>query len=287
LQHTEGISQKSLARREKLGSATIERWSREVMAHKLREKIDTPCPKQLGIDDHFFSRKSGYATTLCDLGAHRVYDVTLGRSESSLESYFRGLPGKWDVALVCMDLASNYRRLVRKHFPNAKIVADRFHVIRLVNQRFLETWKIFDPVGRLNRGLLSLMRRHREHLRPEQWQRLNDYLRPYPSLRAIYHFKQKLCRLLNRKHRTVRQCRQLIAQLLDAITTLQQSGLAPLMSLARTLGSWKEEIACMWRFTRNNGITEGFHTKMEMISRRAYGFRNFENYRLRVRYLCG
>ncbi|MEI6056695.1 MAG: transposase, partial [Lentisphaerota bacterium] len=35
-----------------------------------------------------------------------------------------------------------------------------------------------------------------------------------------------------------------------------------------------------------NSITEGFHTKMEMISRRAYGFRNFENYRLRVRALC-
>jgi transposase len=41
------------------------------------------------------------------------------------------------------------------------------------------------------------------------------------------------------------------------------------------------------RFTRINGITEGFHTKMEMISRRADGFKNFENYRLRVRVLCG
>ena len=42
----------------------------------------------------------------------------------------------------------------------------------------------------------------------------------------------------------------------------------------------------MWRFTKNNGITEGFHTKMEMISRRAFGFRNFDNYRLRVRVMC-
>ena len=37
----------------------------------------------------------------------------------------------------------------------------------------------------------------------------------------------------------------------------------------------------------SNGITEGFHNKMEMISRRAYGFRNFENYRLRVLAHCG
>ena len=42
----------------------------------------------------------------------------------------------------------------------------------------------------------------------------------------------------------------------------------------------------MWRFTRNNGITEGFHNKMETITRQAYGFRNFENYRLRVKVLC-
>jgi len=42
----------------------------------------------------------------------------------------------------------------------------------------------------------------------------------------------------------------------------------------------------MWRFRKNNGITEGFHTKMEMISRRAYGFKNFDNYRLRVRACC-
>jgi len=42
----------------------------------------------------------------------------------------------------------------------------------------------------------------------------------------------------------------------------------------------------MFRFTKSNGILEGFHNKMEMISRRAYGFRNFENYRLRVKALC-
>ena len=51
--------------------------------------------------------------------------------------------------------------------------------------------------------------------------------------------------------------------------------------------TWCNEIASMWRFTRNNGITEGFHTKMEMISRQAFGFRNFENYRKRVEVLCG
>ena len=57
--------------------------------------------------------------------------------------------------------------------------------------------------------------------------------------------------------------------------------------LGATIDGWKNEIGRMWRFTRNNGITEGFHNKMEMISRQAFGFRNFENYRLRVKVLCG
>ena len=69
-------------------------------------------------------------------------------------------------------------------------------------------------------------------------------------------------------------------------TAVKDSMLEPLITLGNTLDSWKDEAARMFRFTKSNGITEGFHNKMEMISRRAYGFRNFENYRLRVRALC-
>jgi transposase len=62
---------------------------------------------------------------------------------------------------------------------------------------------------------------------------------------------------------------------------------SPLRRLAKTLMSWLEPIVMMWRFSKSNGPTEGFHNKMEMMTRRAYGFRNFENYRLRVLTHCG
>jgi len=48
-----------------------------------------------------------------------------------------------------------------------------------------------------------------------------------------------------------------------------------------------EAIVCMWRFSNSNGITGGFHRKMKLIQRRAYGFKNFENYRLCVIAECG
>ena len=285
-QHREGICRKTLAERLRIGTASVERWFQDALGRELAERRAEGCPRILGIDEHFFTRKQGYATTLCDLKHHKVYDVVLGRSEAALEGYFSRLPGKAQVQVVCIDLSSTYRALIRKHFPQALIVADRFHVIRLISHHFLATWRSLDPVGSQNRGLLSLIRRHPQNLKPEQQVRLQAYLLAHPAIQAIYDFKQRLCRLLLKKQCTARRCRRLIPLLLRHIEDLKHVGFEALQQLGRTLGSWKDEIARMWRFTKNNGITEGFHNKMEMIARRAFGFRNFENYRLRVRTLC-
>ena len=284
--HWDGISRRRLAEREGIGSATVERYFQYFLARLAAERRGADCPKILGIDEHFFSRRQGFATTLCDLQGHKIFDVVLGRSEASLESYFHRLTGKDRVQVVCMDLASCYHAVVRKHFPKAVIVADSFHVIRLVNQHFLALWKQLDASGSKNRGLLSLMRRHAKNLSDEQRRKLADYLAQIPALTVVYQFKQRLCNLLLTKHRTAKQCRRLAPKLLRAIADLRTSGFTPLQTLGDTFHSWADEIARMWRYTRNNGITEGFHTKMEVLQRQSYGFRNFENYRLRVKIMC-
>jgi len=286
LKHWDGISRRRLGQREGIGSATVERWFQDFLQLRAAERSGALCPQVLGIDEHFFTRRQGYATTFCDLKHHTVFDVVLGRSEASLERYLQHLEGKERVLVVCMDLASGYRALVRKHFPNARIVADRFHVIRIINHHFLACWREIDPTGARHRGLLSLMRRHRYNLKPEQHLRLAGYLAAHPALDVIYRFKQRLCYLLLKKHRNRKQCEQLAPRFLRAVYQLRQAGLPQLVQLGETLHSWSEEIATMWRFTRNNGITEGFHTKMEVLQRQAYGFRNFNNYRLRVKIMC-
>ena len=286
-QHLDGINCSQLGRREKIGAATAERYFRHGLAGQFGEWHSRRCPKILGIDEHFFTRKKGFATTLCDLQKHKIYDVVLGRSEASLEAYLQRLEGKEDVKVICMDLSSTYRAVVQKHFPNARIVADRFHVIRLIGQHFLACWRELDPVGSKNRGLLSLMRRHKHNLKPDQWLKLQEYFKKFPAMEAIYDFKQDLTALLLLKKRTRKQCQVLAPLFLQAITDLKLAVFAPLVTLGNTLQSWAGEIATMWRFTRNNGITEGFHNKMELISRQAYGLRNFQNYRMRVKVLCG
>ena len=131
------------------------------------------------------------------------------------------------------------------------------------------------------------MRRHQKNLKPEQVPKLQEYLERNPVLKEIYEFKQRLCQLLSFKSKKKNELRPLVHDLLTMIAQLKETTLEPLKTLGDTLDKWKEEIGRMLRFSRSNGITEGFHTKMEMLSRRAFGFRNFSNYRLRVLAHCG
>ncbi|GAB5540215.1 MAG: ISL3 family transposase [Salibacteraceae bacterium] len=282
--HHEGVTQRKLSRSHGISSATVERWYQEKIQQKYTEKDRRSCPQILGIDEHFFTRRQGYATTFVDLKNHKVFDVQLGRSESSLHHYLKRLEGREQARLIVMDLSETYRRIAKQCFPNATIVADRFHVVRLINHHFLKAWKIQDEEGRKNRGLLSLMRRHQWHLRDEQHENLMSYLENFPVLKQLYEVKQTLNQFILRKSVNESYMSQLLP---DFLELLKQMSVSPLKGLAKTLTSWIQPILAMWRYERSNGMTEGFHNKMEMLSRRAYGFRNFENYRLRVMTHCG
>lgn len=285
--HHNGWTQKTLGKEKRLSPATVERWYQDHFRIKNQEFKNAHCPRVIGIDEHFFTRKKGFATTIADLNKHKVFDVTLGRSELSLRGYMRNLIGKERVRVVVMDLSETYRSIVKKHFTNALIVADRFHVMRLVNQQFVKTWGELDESGRRHRGLLSLMRRKPARMRDDQRVKLQKYLDEIPGLRVLYEFWHGLQELLRNKSMNKRDCRPLVKQYLWYVEELRRTPFRHLQTLGATLDNWKEEIARMFRFSKTNGITEGLHNKMEMLSRRAYGFRNFENYRLRVRVVCG
>jgi transposase len=284
--HSKGMSQKDLARDLKLGKSTVERWYH--YGYELRHKkiLNRSCPRVLGLDEHSFNRKVGYATTFCDLAKHKIFDVVAGRSAKDLESYLNTLEGREKVLVVCIDLSSSYRALIKRYFPNAKIVADRFHVIRLLNQMCLQTYQQIDPQMKHQRGLLAALRTNEANLTIQRLNKRESYLQQQPAIAAIYQFKQRLHRLLMKKHRTAKQCKRLIPFFIRMIEQLKESPFESLKTLGKTLFKWRDEVVRMWRFTKNNGITEGFHRKMKLIQRRAYGFRNFENYRLRVKVLC-
>jgi transposase len=286
-QHQGGLTQSYLSKTHGISYSTIERWYQDFVVYRVSELTGRDCPRVLGIDEHFFSRKQGFATTFVDLKSHRVFDVVLGKYETDLKTFLLSLKGRERVKVVVIDMSEHYRSLIKKYFPNAKIVVDRFHVIRWVNHQFLNAWKQLDPQGRSDRSVLGLMRRHQWKLTTAQAIKLENYFAQHPEIRAIYDFKQGLVELLLNKHVTKRIAKDLIPQFLWYQNECLSSPISAFQELGRTLRRWAEPIVRMWRFTKTNGITEGLHTKMEMISRRAFGFRNFPNYRFRVIALCG
>lgn len=284
-QHTQGVSKTDLSRYLHLGQATIERWYQRFYQLHNQFIKNRHWPTVLGIDEHSFKKRQ-FATTFCDLRRHRVFDISKGKSSSEIIPHIVDIPGRERVKVVCIDLCQTYRNFVKRFFPNAFIVADRFHVLRLVEHAFMQTAQSINTDIKYQRGILSMLRTNPENLTPLKKDKLFQFLKHNPSIQALYDFKIRVLDLLKRKHQQARQCRTLIPIFLDFIQQLKDAIFEPLVKLGKTLYKWRDEIVRMWRFTKNNGITEGFHRKMKLIQRRAYGFKNFENYRLRVRVLC-
>jgi transposase len=285
--HQDGVPASVLAWREAFGSATVGRIYAQFTERKAKERMSVDCPAVLGIDEHTLHKGQRFATTLCDLKRHRVFDITPGRSEAELAGYLRTLRGREKVKVICIDLSNTYRAMIRRWFPNAAIVADRFHAVQLAGRHLMQLARQLCPDLGWNRTWLGVLRRRNDRLDAEQRQRLKRLFELHPQLEPVYEMKENLWRLLRLKHLSKKSCQQRIPELLRIIATLQQSGLEAALTLAKSLSAWIEEIVRMWRFTRNNGITEGFHRKMKLIQRRAYGFRSFKNYRLRVIAQCG
>ena len=160
-------------------------------------------------------------------------------------------------------------------------------MIKLILESFIKTAYGLDKDLKKRFGLGRLLRKKEADLDSTQKLKLESYFKENPTIKILYDITQELMNLMNEKKCKFKDCKQrLIPKLLKFIELLKNCGFELLRKLGRTIEFWQEEIGRMFRFTRSNGITEGFHRKMKLIQRRAYGFRNFENYRLRVRILC-
>lgn len=73
-----------------------------------------------------------YNTMVVDITHHRVYRVCESKSISKVFQELKHIPGAENVEDTVIDLSEGYRSLIRTLFPNARITADKFHVLRLL-----------------------------------------------------------------------------------------------------------------------------------------------------------
>lgn len=256
----------------------------EQMEIKLRERLTAPWPRVLGIDEHRFKRgEKGFAefvTMLTDVGRRKAFEVAETKNTKSLYQSLQHIPHPERVQTVVLDLSRGYKSFARTMFPNARLVADKFHVLRLVTPSIIKERKNIHG-HRQELHIRRQLLRNREKLDYFEISDLDRYLQQHPKLEELYRYKERLHQL----YRTKGYKRATIA-LEKLLEQMKTSKYEEILRLRRTLRDWRNEILEYFRSRYTNAFTESMNSIAKLVQRRGCGYRNFRNYRLRTLNAC-
>ena len=248
-----------------------------------RRKKQYPWPKVIGLDEHFFrhsARGREFVSMVVDFKGRRLMELVEGRSVADMEVALREIPGRDNVELVAMDLSEPYRSFVTGFFPNARIVADHFHVVRLLHPAINRRRKAITG-DRRSLLIRRLLLRNGHHLSWHERRAVEQWLAPHKELGEIYRYKERVHGLY--KTRGHERAAAAFTRLTD---DMARSQLPEIATLRKTLMRWRNEILLYFKAPLTNGRTEGFNNKAKLVKRRGYGYRSFRNYRLRLLNAC-
>lgn len=273
---------KRVKKRFRCSSGFLYRSLYEQLSLRLKKR-QYPWPKVIGIDEHFFKRSQGrrvFASIIVDYDNKRIYETALGRSGNELFQQLKHIPNPENVQKVVLDLCDPFKSFAKAHFPNAILIADKFHVLRLLNPALNRRRKAI--VGNRQTALIGrLLLRSSVKLNYFTRKAVWDWLDLHPELKEIYSFKEALFNFYRIKgYERARTAHQVLCY------QMEQSKLPEIQTLRRTLMKWEDPILNYFRTGLTNGRTEGYNNLAKLIQKRAFGYRNFENYRRRLLNAC-
>ena len=261
-------------------------------------------PRVLCIDESAFRKKMRFHTVLSDPERGAVLDMVEGRGKGAV---FGGLMGldhetRAGIETVVMDCHWPYRRAIEEFLPHARIVADKFHVIRAVDgaaQRVRRRLGRRTYRQRIGQGG-GICRQHNPANNPAvfgiRWvfmkrgPKLNEAEREWlwtvfessvDELRRAWVLKELFASIYDAEDRLEAERR--LNDWIDAIT---DAGIPEFLNTWRTLQWWDEEILNYFDDRVTNAFAEGITNKIKVLKRRSYGFRDPFRYRQKVLLSC-
>ena len=276
---------KKVAMKEKLSQATV----KEILnrfARRIPERSGCLLTRVLGIDEiSLKKRHKQFVLVISDISSRRILAVLPDRRKDTLENWFDELTEEQRRAIkfVSIDMWAPYAQAARAKLPKAQLTVDRFHVMKQLNERLGQMRrKIQRALPEEKKDMLKGMRwilvKNREELSAEEESRLTEMLVDHPELRELYLLKEEF-RCIFEKVRS----RDKASQFLKVwIYKAQMTGNLFLLRFVGTLENWWNEILNYFVERVTNGFVEGLNNSIRNIIRTAFGYRNFENFRLRV-----
>ncbi len=169
---------------------------------------------------------------------------------------------------------------IEDYFPNAKIVVDKFHVIRLIHPAIRKYRK--EAIGDKRKNpIRHLLLKNRNRLQSYQKRAVTRFCKENQKVSEVYRFKERITNFYNIKG--FNQASRVLTKITD---DMGLSYIKEIRTLRKTLMKWREEILRYFKTGLTNARVEGFNRKCKLIQRTSYGLKSFENYRLRVLYSC-
>ena len=175
------------------------------------------------------------------------------------------------VEEVSVDMWGGFAKVIQEVFPRAKIVTDRFHVMKPLIK---ELNKIASQVGIKGFDKKSLLLRNQENLNSEQLEELNKLLCQSTRLRKAHEYKEEF-REIYENSETVELGKERFTKWLEKASLVYGQ-------VITTITNHLESI-CNYFFSHaSSGVMEGINNKIKQIKRQGYGFTNFDNFRIRL-----
>ncbi len=190
--------------------------------------------KRIAIDEIYLGKKHKFLMIVMDLDSGRIVFVGDGKGQKSLEPFWRRLKhSRAMIAAVAADLSPAYSAAIRKHLPNAQLVFDRFHLVKLLNEHLTDLRRELhrEATDQLQKQVLKgtrwLLVKHSADLDPkrDERQRLKEALPQLnESLATAYYLKEGLAQVWVQENQTAARI------VLDRwIATATSSGIRQLM----------------------------------------------------------
>jgi len=255
----------------------------------------------IGLDETSFVRlgtraHTAYATTVADVEHHQIIDILPSRTFTDVAAWLDKQPTGWKERIVygALDMSSAYAAVYSVVLPKATQVVDPFHVISLANRALDAVRRRVhneqtghrgrrdDPLYRARRALL----RGEETLDEKAAQRLASLLAlgdPGAEVAIAYRIKERVRDF----YRTfdLDEARRMLEELQNHC--LKRAMPPEIQKLGRTIKNWFDKIVNYHLARVSNGPTEALNNLIKRIKRIGFGFRNFENYRIRALLYAG
>ncbi len=237
----------------------------------------------LNVDEHSFSGRD-MKITVGDPRNKKLLSVLKDDKQETLKRYFQSLPNeaKSRIIEVCIDMKPSYLVAIKETLPKAAVVVDRFHVVKEMVRQVEELRRIMQNKGRIGDKRINrfLLAKNREDLSEEERERLKAIFarnKKFPALQNAYFVKEKVREMYLSKDRKEAE-RKFDALLLQ----MEQIQVGKLREMRDTLKRWRPYILNFFAGRTTNAFIEGCHNKIKLIKRMSYGFRNFNNYVLKI-----